>query len=321
MIVKRKLFYALLGAEAAFCLLLVYLQNCFSGWFSTAIAFPFQPIGAGLRTLSLSGDAGNAAAILVYLAVSLIPTAVFLLLKRGGRDCKVDLLLPVLSILLFVTLYFMVNPGLFPLPLLGDLLGGTFYSVLCGYLVLRVLDRWKRADTGQLFHGLDVLLHLMIVLFVFVIFSSCFGSLPETIRSVQQSNQADSLSGMDPRLPLTCGFLILGSAVSALPYAMDILITFSAIRLMEPLRADRYSDEAVAAAERLSKRCVRALSVSVLANIGFHLLQLLLSRQLLSTSVEINVPLFSIAFVFGVLLLARYVRENQQLKRDNDLFI
>jgi hypothetical protein len=35
----------------------------------------------------------------------------------------------------------------------------------------------------------------------------------------------------------------------------------------------------------------------------------------------VTVPVFSLAFVLAVLLFARYIREMQRLKADNDLFI
>lgn len=318
---KRKLLFALLAAEAVFCLLFSFLQARFSGWFSTLVAFPFEQIGAGLRVLSLSGGIGNGIAVVLYIVLSLIPAALFLRLRQREETCKADFLLPVLSVLLFAVLYFMVNPGLFSTPRPGDLLGGTFYSVFCGYLVLRVLSRWRNADTEQLYHGLCVLLYLLIVFFVFVIFSSCFGSLPGAIRSVQESNQADLIYDMEPELTMTYVFLVLKSVVDALPYGLDILVTFAAVRLLDALKADRYSEAAVAASEHLSRLCARALTISVLADIGYHLLQLIASGELLSTAVDISFPLFSVAFVLTALLLARYVRENQQLKRDNDLFI
>ena len=76
---KRKLLFALLAAEAVFCLLFSFLQARFSGWFSTLVAFPFEQIGAGLRVLSLSGGIGNGIAVVLYIVLSLIPIVIFYL--------------------------------------------------------------------------------------------------------------------------------------------------------------------------------------------------------------------------------------------------
>ena len=59
----------------------------------------------------------------------------------------------------------------------------------------------------------------------------------------------------------------------------------------------------------------------VLVNIGWNLLQLLLVRHLLIVNVQVQFPFFSVLFVLGVLLFARYIRENQRLRDDNALFI
>ena len=101
---KRKLLFALLAAEAVFCLLFSFLQARFSGWFSTLVAFPFEQIGAGLRVLSLSGGIGNGIAVVLYIVLSLIPAALFLRLRQREETCKADFLLPVLSVLLFAVL-------------------------------------------------------------------------------------------------------------------------------------------------------------------------------------------------------------------------
>lgn len=38
-------------------------------------------------------------------------------------------------------------------------------------------------------------------------------------------------------------------------------------------------------------------------------------------NVTVAVPVVSVIFVLAVLLLARYIQEDQKLKQDNDLFI
>lgn len=53
----------------------------------------------------------------------------------------------------------------------------------------------------------------------------------------------------------------------------------------------------------------------------FNLLQLLFQSRLYQLEYVVSVPVFSLAFVLAVLLFARYIREMQRLKEDNDLFI
>ena len=79
---KEKHLLTLLSIEAAACVLFCILQRSVSGFFSTIVAFPFEQLGEGLRALSLSGGAGNAAAILFYVLLSLIPAGIWLILKK-----------------------------------------------------------------------------------------------------------------------------------------------------------------------------------------------------------------------------------------------
>ena len=66
---KNKLMTAALGAEAALCVLL-----CAQGGSVEAVlSFPLAPIGNWLRRLSLSGGAGNALAIVLYVLICLLP--------------------------------------------------------------------------------------------------------------------------------------------------------------------------------------------------------------------------------------------------------
>ncbi len=41
--------------------------------YSYLITFPFEQLGMGLRKLSLSGSAGNTAAIIAYILICLVP--------------------------------------------------------------------------------------------------------------------------------------------------------------------------------------------------------------------------------------------------------
>ena len=76
-----------------------------------------------------------------------------------------------------------------------------------------------------------------------------------------------------------------------------------------------------AAAELLARRSGAMLAVVVLTKGGFNLLQLLLAARLRQLSSVVLIPVFDVAFALAMLLLARLMRENKQLKDDNDLFV
>lgn len=319
---KRKLFFYVLTIEAVFCMSFYFLQTYFSNIFSAIIAFPFEQIGWVLREMSLSGTVGNVAAIIIYIIISLIPCGIWLLLRKKGKSVGEDKLLPVISVLLFAVIYYMINPGLLAVSFYGGekiLLGGTFYSVLFGYLVLRILKKFVSADAVQLKKWLRMLAYIVAVLFVYMVFGNCFGTLVDSIRNVNQANSG--FSGMSSGLEITYIFLILQFVVDAIPYILNIFIILSAIKVLDELLLDPYSDVAVSASEKLGNLCVKALVITVISEIVFHLLQLIFSGSIRQINVVVSIPVFSMAFVLAVLLTVRYVRENQILKRENDLFI
>ena len=53
-VMKQKILVGALSVEALVCVLFCILQTSFTGVFSAVMAFPFEQIGMGLRSLSLS---------------------------------------------------------------------------------------------------------------------------------------------------------------------------------------------------------------------------------------------------------------------------
>ena len=194
---KEKHLLTLLSIEAAACVLFCILQRSVSGFFSTIVAFPFEQLGVGLRALSLSGGAGNAAAILFYVLLSLIPAGIWLILKKKQKAMPIDFTLFLLSVLLFVVLYYMINPGLmdFAVPGTGKWsLGSTFYSVLLGYLLIRALLKYRNAGAKKLQEGLWLLLGAVNIVLVYGIFDQELGSLLLNLETVQKGNTGITLS-------------------------------------------------------------------------------------------------------------------------------
>jgi len=321
---KQKILVGLLSVEALACVLFCFLQTSFAGFFSAAMAFPFEQIGIGLRSLSLSGGLRNVAAIVVYFATSLLPIAALLILRKKRKLCAEDGLLGLLSAVLFAVLYLMINPGDISAWTGGitaqtvgkAILGGMVYSVLFGYFILRILRLFSDGGTEKLVRYMSVMLSLLNALFVYVVFGACFSGLLNSIAALQAGN-----IGNEHLLGASYVFLVLQFVVDALPYVFNMLVVFAALHLLDKMRPNRYSAETVAAAGRVSRLCSAALVTTVLANIGFNLLQFLSAKPLVVINSSVQIPVFSITFVLAALLLTRLVTENKQLKDDNDLFV
>ena len=126
----------------AVCSALVFLLTPGNGGsILSVVTIPFTLLGKGLRVLSLSGSAGNIAAIVIYAMVCILPLA--LILKK--KKTKEDWLLVLGSAMLFYVLYLMVNPGLMPKSMDSDvgsaILCGTVFSIFVSWGILKLLRK------------------------------------------------------------------------------------------------------------------------------------------------------------------------------------
>lgn len=327
-----KKFLWFLAGEAVF-FLAFYGAASAAGWVVSAMAFPFAPVGQGLRWLSLSGGVGNAVAVLLYAALSLAPLAGLWALKRRRVLCLEDGLLGLLSPLLFGVLYYMVNPSSLP-GIAGEagvgrevsfsLLGGTVYALLLCYLLLRALRHFLQADRERLQGYLGWLLRALAVLFVYLVAGLLFQECLTAFSGARPDEQllwcieGEVMAG---QVSVDQIFSLLRYLAAALPYLLDVAIVLAALHLLGAMKTDRYSQETMAAAGRLSRLCAKALGLTLLVTLAMNLLQLLFLGSLSQVHIALVFPLLSVAFLLAVLLMARLLEENRALKRDNDLFV
>lgn len=319
---KKKRIYFILALFAVFCAVLGAGQLSGEG-LGGIPAFPFEQLGVFLRGMSLSGGAANVAAMIIYVILCLLP--VILLLpaakKRGFAPC--DALLILLSAVLFGVMYLMVNPALLGgyrgavfIPTMKAIMGGVCWSILVSYGVLRLLRSGSKADRAGSQRMLRAILVVMGFYFVAVAFGVCLADFVAALEEVREAN-----TGYFSRLGTTYVFLTLQLIVSALPYVLDALVALRGAELLDAMAGDPYSGETLEKAERFSRFCVLSLKITVLASLVFNIMQIVFMKSLAVVSVSVNIPLTSIAFVLAALLLVRFMRENKELKDDNDLFI
>lgn len=318
---KRRLFKIALAAEAILCVLFTLIQAPVGNAILNLMAFPFAQIAQGLRALSLSGGVGNALALLFYLALCLLPIGALLILRRKRALVPEDWLLFALTVLLFPAEYLMINPGnlsgIFQsIPVSNIVLGGTIYSIIIAYVILRILRLFRTSGIAHLQRYFAILLGLSNVVLVYLIFGAGVSDLVASIKTLQQGNV-----GNESLLGASYVFAVLQFLVNALPYVFDMLVVFAGIRLLRELAEDRFSADAVRMANDLSRLCGVALKSSILAIAGMNLLQLVFAKYLFNINTIAQIPLFSIAFVLSALLLSRLIAENKRLKEDNESII
>ena len=338
---RQKKFLILLTIEAVLCVAmqLVIPSDLIGG--ASLFAFPFEQIGDGLRALSLSGTVGNIAAITLYVLLCGSPFLVLLGIHRKRKAYWEDGLLAGLGTLMFFVMYLMINPGIISNALGGFvgaagtgkmILSVVLYSVLVGYLVLRVLRRTYTADMDKLQSYFSAILYMVGILFVWVVFGAGFGELRGSLKALAENNTMDSgavaLGGafmgtglVNTSLNLSRVFLVIRYAVDVLPYLLDTVIVLGGLELLQAMKADRYGETAVALAQKLSQQCGKMLAITVMTNVVFNVLQLIFLEKLLVVNSTVELPILSIFFVIIVLFLARLLTENKELKEDNDLFV
>jgi len=315
---KEKTTVALLAALAVACIIFVLSPAAPGGILIFIMAFPFAQVGYGLRALSLTGDVGNAVAMVLYALLCISPIISALRFRRFKPE---DALLPVVSIVLFYVMYQMINPGRLPfaagaVEIEQAVLGGIVYSLVLAYCVLRVLRLCGTASSRGLGRYMRVILHLLYVLFVFAVFGIGYGQMLAAFAALRAGN-----IGNEHLLGTTYVFITLRHVVSALPHVLSMWVVFYALRLIEALGMDQYSDVTLAAVNKLVMVCKWALGVSVLSSAGFNVLQLMFLGRLHVVDSNIHFPVTSILFVLGALLLTQFITENKLLKDENDQFV
>lgn len=310
-----------LAAEGVACAALALLTPLGVGSLPAVLAFPFAPLAAGLRVLSLSGAAGNGAAFALYALISLLPLGVLGMLALRRHAHGEDGLLALLTPLLFYVLYQMINPGLLAasmggetmVPAVNAALGAAVWSVLLAWLVLRLLRVFDRAGTGRRLVWLDrVLVVLCLVLIAAVVWGLFRGS----------RDALDALAEDNTNLPLSSQlFAVLGCAVDVLPWGLELWTLWAAFPLTAALRADPFGADVSPAALRVAARCRWTAGLLVLTRAAFNLMQLAGMGRLRSVGYDIQIPLFHLGAVLVVLLAAGWLAESRRLKEENDSFV
>lgn len=280
-----------------------------------AVTAPFLLLADGLRQLSLSGTAGNVMAMVVYTVICLLPLLGLLRKERRGED----FLLVLASMLLFYALYAMINPGL-PNSIMATAFGpvilvGLFCSILLTWGCLKLL---RKVQDGSLsFYGvLRILLPLCAGLWIIAGFGLGVLHCKTKILAVQAGN---TMPGLD--LVPTYLFLVVSFLLNAAEYSLDALLLLYGASLVTALEQEPYGEAACQLAEKMAKLSRFSLLFLLIGSLVFNLFQLFFFHVLFQVQATIEIPLFSLCLMAGILALAKLLQHGRQLKEDNELFI
>ena len=282
----------------------------------TALTLPFTALGTLLRRLSLSGGIGNAVALGLYAAACLAPLLLWWKTKRAAEDW----LLVLMSAVLVLVLYVMVNPALRPGLMqsrVGDVVyAGAVWSVLITWGVLKLLRSSDRVLDGNIYAALRLFLLICAASCVLQGFGLGIAALRERITAVQEGN---TMFGVN--LWPTYLFFALDFAAGAMEEGLLALIFFRGAELLTELERDPYSAECVSAGQRVSIWCKRTLMAASVADLAMNLGQVFCAGMLHDVDVTVRLPISAMAVSFGMLALTRLLVQGKELKDDNDLFV
>ncbi len=336
---KRRHTFDILLIEAIALVCLVFFKPINSMEF---IVLPLSLLGRGLAKLSLHSSAGNILALVLYIAISSTPIIIYIVLKIKSKARTIDLFLIVLSTILFIGIYILVNPlYLSPqkvqLIKINPYITGLFiYSSLITYILLKLVDTFFSEENNmKLSSYLKSILFFIEILSIFVIFHSFFSNILNEFNALLDSYDTGTKAvqvnitglvnyqvgkGMD-FIGYNKFIIILKYIISSIPFIAYISISENIIKLIDLFKSNRYDEQILLQINKISKLCKDFLVIIVLIRLGFNALQLISLTYLKDININTNLGILPVLFILLTLITSKIISENINLKADNDLFI
>ncbi len=276
-----------------------------------------------LRMLSLSGAAGKALALFLYVLLCGIPVYGMLLRRRfGGMPAAV-------SVYLFFLMFMMVNPtkiaALFRTPVAGEeglnmlkaMLVGFFYLLLLSWVLIRIATR--RAPDGLIRRliGLVWLTGALLILSVtcvdFAVLKAAFETVP--------ADPLLSYLGAGTTAPADGVLAIVRFVADAVPTAVLLYALVAAARLLAGCGRELFAAENAELARTLAARARTAILVAVGCMLGRASLEIMLAHWATNVSIMANVPLLELIAALASALFARFMERGCAVYRENQMMI
>lgn len=276
------------------------------------ISLPFEWLGRWLRRLSLSGDTGDTAAIILYVLLAGAPLVGIFYLGYRNRSEGNELLLLLLSGLTTFLLWFYVNPhcvGLIfrktgNLERVPTLFAATMMGVLAGWVLLHLLYVGGKKEPAVRPRYLKRLSAFAIGLLIAVMLFQgmdtfekefCGGGAPENSLAVSTRYAMGVLEIFADRFPR---LLVLGL----------VLIMFC---FLSDYAGGQSRGESVLWLEYLGKYSGKFMTGGLWMYAGVSTGQIIMARRLFYNSYTLTFPLWELMLMLGVSQLCRLYLENR----------
>ena len=169
---KNRRYSLLLFAEAIITLILTKGMNVKVESIFDILSFPLEKTAGFLGYLSLKSSTGNVIAIIFFTLFCLIPVFVLLFKVKRKTFVKTDILLVLLSAVLFAVIYLLINPS--EMGFLGyvndtSTVAFSFWSLLASYFILKLVDTIKKSSAVRSERIFDLIVKIIGAVFVFAL--------------------------------------------------------------------------------------------------------------------------------------------------------
>lgn len=280
---------------------------------ASIMAFPFAWIASALKRLAECSNLGNGVAWALLVAISLIPTLLYVGGKERKKSALECVMLNFTSIVIFGTLFGMINPGFFFKSemlefqtVLSAVLGITAWSCIIACIVIRLLCLFKTGAADELRKYLVFGIRAFGALLVGYVFSLPGTDLLERIS--KSVGAADVL------------FDVLVFVATVVPCLLNLAVCFAVDDLLGALERED-TENIIMFAEKVVKRCCPALGIMSVLTAVLNVLKIFFAGLLSDVHAYMNIPVTNIFFALLILLVSRLLVENRKLRDDNSLFV
>jgi len=314
----EKINIALLIALAIICIIFVASPISSGDMLLFFLSFPYAQIGLLLRGISLLGNVGSVIAYMLYFAT--LGVGIYYRAYKMEREHE-DTLLFLTFMLLMWALFYLANPGRFPMAIpdvqiQNAVIGGTIHSMLLAYFILKLARYFSESEFRRLEIWMGWGLYFLGAIFVITVFGVVFDRIVVSFEALRAGN-----IGNEHRLGLTYLFIIARHMVNSLPFLLNIWVIFAAQRLLNAFREDPYNEKTITAAKYVATVCKKVLVITVFSSAIFHFAQFFAVSRLMDVHMHVTLPITAVLFMLGALIFSRYIAENKQLKDENEGFI
>jgi hypothetical protein len=309
--VKKSKLYLILAIEAVIVAVLYIIARNASYTGASLISFPFGFIGDMLRRLSLRGGVFNILAIVVYALVCICPIIVLISAKEKSVARPENVVLLLLSPIMFFCMYVAINPQLSMFRLssaesvVRSVAAITIDSLILLYLVLRLVRMVRNSDKSTLYKCLKV---LMIFVAVIIVAAFSINVIGENVYALPKSEDGYAFWG-----------LTLKAVFDGANLLLTLLIALWTVKLIDTLSND--SEDLRAVTETLCSLSRVSLVLCAVSSVMLNIFNVLFIDRLNNVEAHLYIPITEIGFALIILLLTRLLIENKNLREDNELFI